>query len=803
MNSEIELLSPAGDFDCLKAAVQNGADCVYLGANSFSARASAKNFNDCQLKDAIEYCKIRGVKTNLTLNTLIKDSEFSEAFNLAKKAYEYGIDAIIVQDLGLAKILIKNFPKLPIHASTQMSVHNLQGALILQNLGFSRIVLSRELSIQEIEYICQNTSVEIECFIHGALCISYSGQCLFSSLIGGRSGNRGTCAQGCRLPYELVENYKTLEKGYLLSPRDLCSLEFLPRLINSGVKSFKIEGRMKTPEYVATVTRIYRKYIDLIKSGTKFKIAESDIKDLLQVFNRGNFSSGHLSTEANTNFIFPKKPNNMGIPTGHISKFNLAKGLVSLYSSETLSIGDTISIEGEKNSYTVSELIRNNQNIKKSEPGDFITLGRMKGNIKTGLQVYKMSSKELIDSSLETFEHDNQSRKIPLNCDVKIVKNTPISIHISSANNLEIYKKLDIYCEVDCIPTDSINHPLEKEKVIEQISKTTNTPYYFKNIKVKLEENTFLPNIKSLNELRRTALNLVNDFAKSNIKRQITTSLNPCDFKFKTKKSTISVLLNILDIKQKYDSLEGIDNIYIPLNYICKKEYENILKSLSQKFNMYIYLPIIIKSNYQNVLATKIESTLKKYNIKGFVLSNISNFGFLKQVNSDQYEFIANYTFNIFNKYTMKELKDLGIDKFTVSPELDKDTISEFFQDTVQELICYGRTPLMSMNYCPLGKSNKCYPTCDQKCMSENKYYLKDRLNFKFPLLPDNTQTVTTLYNSKITSIATNTFDESFSIRIDILDENVNQIQKIIDKVKSGKRFEGQEFTNGNLNRIV
>lgn len=189
MESEIELLSPAGDFECLKAAVQNGANCIYFGANLFSARAYANNFDDDELTKAIEYCKIRGVKTNLTLNILIKDDELESAFNVAKKAYESGIDAIIVQDLGLAKMLIKNFPDLPIHASTQMSVHNLQGVLELQELGFSRVVLSRELSIEEIEYICENSNIEIECFIHGALCISYSGQCLFSSMIGGRSGN--------------------------------------------------------------------------------------------------------------------------------------------------------------------------------------------------------------------------------------------------------------------------------------------------------------------------------------------------------------------------------------------------------------------------------------------------------------------------------------------------------------------------------------------------------------------------------------------------------------------------------------
>lgn len=183
----IELLAPAGDFDSLKAAVQNGADCVYFGSNIFSARAFANNFNLDEMKKAIQYCKLRGVKTNLTLNTLIKDSEFEDAMFLAKKAYEFGIDAIIVQDLGLAKHLINTFPDLPIHSSTQMTVHNLNGALELQNLGFKRIVLARELSTDEIEHICKNTNVEIECFAHGALCISYSGQCLFSSMIGGRS----------------------------------------------------------------------------------------------------------------------------------------------------------------------------------------------------------------------------------------------------------------------------------------------------------------------------------------------------------------------------------------------------------------------------------------------------------------------------------------------------------------------------------------------------------------------------------------------------------------------------------------
>ena len=246
-----ELLVPAGDFDCVRAGVQNGADCIYFGANLFSARASAKNFSLDELSQAVRYCKLRNVKTNLTLNTLITDDEFSDAVKVAEVAYKCGVDAIIVQDLGLAKFLIKNFPGIEIHGSTQMSVHNLEGVLELQKLGFSRVVLSREVPINEIEYIRNNCNIDLEIFIHGALCISYSGQCLFSSLVGGRSGNRGKCAQPCRLPYELLEcdnsQEKLIDKGFLLSSRDLCSLEYLPKLVSLGVNSFKIEGRMKTP----------------------------------------------------------------------------------------------------------------------------------------------------------------------------------------------------------------------------------------------------------------------------------------------------------------------------------------------------------------------------------------------------------------------------------------------------------------------------------------------------------------------------------------------------------------------------
>ena len=813
----IELLSPVGDFECLKAAVQNGADSVYFGSNLFSARAFAHNFDLEELKKAIQYAKIRGVKTHLTLNTLIKDNEFEDALCLAKNAYEFGIDAIIVQDFGLAKHLIKIFPDLPIHASTQMTVHNLTGALELQNLGFKRVVLSRELSTDEIDYICKNTNIEIECFAHGALCISYSGQCLFSSMIGGRSGNRGKCAQPCRLPYELLENDKKINSGYLLSTRDLCSLEYIPNFIKSGVHCLKIEGRMKSPEYVATVTRIYRKYIDLAQSKEPYVIDKNDKKELMQVFNRGMSSSGHLSNEPNKNLVFKDKPNNMGLYLGKVQKYNKNKGLITIKLKENISIGDTISLEKETGSYSISELLDGKHNITETKIAQTVVIGRMKGNISVNDKVYKMSSKALSTFAKESYKREN--KKVLLNCRVTVKKGKPLSISVSSANNFELYKGLKINYELNEFPVDAQNKPLDVETIIKQISKTNDSPYKFKNIHIDLDKNVFLPKLSFLNELRRNALSEVEQFAISKCSRSFKRNLIGCNINLKkdtciinednyqNSDPKISLLLNNLYMDFDYSALENIDNIYIPLKFFINKKFSNILKQLSNKFNMYIYMPTIIKGNYKNLFFTYAENSIKKYNIHGFIISNIGTINLLNTLFDNlnkSFKLISNYTFNIYNTNTVLELKNLGISTYTISPELDKNAIIDLCKYTYleKELIVYGRTPLMNMNYCLLGESDKCYPECTSKCNSKNKYYLKDRLNMKFPVAPDNIQTVTTIYNSKITSISYKDFCINYA-RIDILDENIEQINNIINNVISAKKLEGKEYTNGNLNKEI
>ena len=814
---KIELLSPVGDFECLKAAVQNGADSVYFGASSFSARASAANFDLEHLQEAITYAKLRGVHTHLTLNTLIKEEEFEQAISLATAAYTYGIDAIIVQDLGLANYLISHFPDLPIHASTQMTIHNLEGALEVEKLGFKRAVLSRELSLPEIEHICHNTSIEIETFIHGALCISYSGQCLFSSMVGGRSGNRGKCAQPCRLPYDLIQNKakneKVINHGYLLSTRDLCGLSFIPSLIEAGVMCFKIEGRMKSPEYVATVTRIYRKYIDLALSTKPYQIEEEDKRKLALVFNRGGFSDGHLSSDANKDLVFPEKQNHMGLYLGNVSNIKANKGHVFINVTESLAIGDTIQFEKENTKYTVSELMVKGRNVPTIEEKELVEIGRMKGNIHIGDRVYKISSKEL--SNFAKYSYQGEHRKIKLNAHIQMEKGKPIILEVSTLHKQSdpLFQDIHACIQSEIVPVEATSRPITQERIQMQLNKTTESIFTFDNITIDLEPNLFLPSISVLNELRRTALQEVEKVIRSRIRRSkvpavVEVNKPNSTVNESTSPKSISLLLNTLQEDADYTLLQNIDNLYIPLKFFSQKKYEPVLNTLCKHFATYIYLPTIVKSNYKNILSNVIETSIAQYHIKGFVLSNIASGIFLQEMKNhygNTYTYIGNYTLNVYNHKTEQVLKQLGIHKITISPELSKPTILDLCKDSSiqRELIVYGRIPLMSTNYCFLGKTNHCYPTCGTKCQEQHSSYaLKDRLGYTFPILPDNIQTVSTIYNSKILSIDPHDFSVD-SIRIDILEESIDEINCLIQAILSKGKIEGTHFTNGNLYREV
>lgn len=614
-------------------------------------------------------------------------------------------------------------------------------------------------------------------------------------------GNRGKCAQACRLPYDLVvksDKEICMDKGYLLSPRDLCGLSYLPELIRIGVSSLKIEGRMKTPEYVATVTRIYRKYIDLAYSNDNFVIDEQDQKDLLQVFNRGGFSNGHLDQVPNKDLIFKEKPNNMGIYIGNVANYNQSKGHITLNLNDNLTIGDTITFEKEETKYRISELMMGKKNIDYATDGMLLTIGRMKGNIHPGNKIYKLESKTLSAKAKNSYQGEN--RKHPLSCTITIQKEKAVSIQVSNKDGV----KIDVNSTI--IPENAVNNPITKERIITQFSKTGNSTFEFKTFDITLDDNLYL-NISDLNELRRTCLEKMTSSIINTYKRVLPNNtpesvILPITTNISTKKQ-ISLLLNILDVNTNYSELEKVDCIYIPLRYFALPEYANIIKSISNQFDTYIYMPTIIRSNYKNVFITNIDKALEEYPIKGFVLSNLGTFHMLEKY-KDNYEFIGNYTLNVFNNISMENYLKLGLSKITLSPELNKQDIMNMGQiDNLKtELIVYGNTPVMTLGYCVLGKSNKCYPNCKSLCKSKHTYYLKDRLGLYFRVLPDNLQTINTIYNSKITSLDFSSLPVN-SVRIDILDENLLEINQIIETVKNEKRFEGKDYTNANFIREV
>ena len=494
--NKVEILAPAGSYDILMADFAAGADAVYLGGAMFGARAYANNLSQEELLRALDYAHLHDKKIYLTVNTLMKQQELEDRLlPYLEPFYKAGLSAVIVQDFGAFEAIKEAFPGLHIHASTQMTVTGAAGAKLLKEAGASRVVTARELNLAEIKAIHDNCDIEIESFIHGALCYCYSGQCLLSSFQGGRSGNRGRCAQPCRLMYtpQTSDMPRTKGKGlrgdenrqkdsngsaYLLSPKDMCGLPVLPDIIEAGVYSLKIEGRMKSPEYVAIVTKIYRKYIDLanecIESNNleNYIIDSKDIKDLMQVFNRGGFSNGHIDNSANKNLIFKEKPNNMGLFLGIVEKYNPNKGHITVKLNEQIAIGDTISLQNETGSYTISELLKKDKNITETNIGDTVIIGRMKGNIKSGDKIYKISSKKLSTEARESFSKEH--KKTMLNATITIKKDKPISMQITPSFQLpEIYQKMNIKVELpEAIPVEAKNRPLEAENIILQITKT-------------------------------------------------------------------------------------------------------------------------------------------------------------------------------------------------------------------------------------------------------------------------------------------------------------------------------------------
>ena len=486
---KIELLSPVGDERGLKAAVNSGANGVYFGAKSFNAREyAAENFDDKTIENAIKFAKLRNVKVYITVNTLVYNDEIDKAILLIKNIYDMGADAIIVQDLGIIDI-VRNNLNIPMHASTQMSCNNTYSVKLLEKLGIERVVLARETSIENIKEIRKNTSIELETFIHGALCVSFSGQCAYSYLHGGRSANRGACAQACRMEYS---GGKT---DYPLSAKDLMTIDIIPNLIEAGINSFKIEGRAKRSEYVAITTSIYRKAIDFALQNKNIE-TEKYKESLIKIFNRGGFSEGYYY---NSKDIFENyKPNHNGEFIGKITDYK--KNKIYIKADKELNVYDGLSFgESGKIGMQISDLYKDNIRVKNGKGN--LSFSAVLKNINVGDKVYRTTDKSQMDEANIIIESDNFKHLLNLNCIIDYDKK--IKFKINSNYN----EKLNLEYISDYLVEEAKNSETKESDIIKALSKTGGTVFKFENINIIINfEKPFIP-VKVLNEARRSIIN--------------------------------------------------------------------------------------------------------------------------------------------------------------------------------------------------------------------------------------------------------------------------------------------------------
>ena len=495
---KVELLAPAGNFDCLKAAINNGADAIYLGGKNFSARAFANNFDQEELIKAIKYAHLKDVKIYVALNTLLNEFEFDNAIKMVDFYYQNNVDGLLIQDLGLYYVLKNKYPDFDLHCSTQMHVHNIEGIKTAKKLGFKRVVIARESNLELIKEACKQ-EIEVETFIHGALCVSYSGQCLMSSVTKNRSANKGMCAQCCRLKYTLQDednNKIKTETDYLLSAKDMYLINDIPSLIEAGVTCFKIEGRMKSPAYVGYITKMYRKAIGAYYSNESFNITNEQLDNMKVLFNRG-FSNDLLYKR---NDLYKKKtPNHLGIEIGEV--INNKNNHTYIKLSKQLNQFDGIRIEDY--GCIVNMMYKDDLLVNSGDIGDIIYIKT--DNVLKG-KVYKT-----LDYRLENEISNIPDKKVSLDLDVLIMKDKNVEVILK--HNDQEYKYIS-----DIKPEKAINAPLSKENIIKQFSKLNDTDYELNNINIE-SDDCFLT-VKQLNDIRRDFIDKFNEYRLNSFKRE-------------------------------------------------------------------------------------------------------------------------------------------------------------------------------------------------------------------------------------------------------------------------------------------
>lgn len=732
-----ELLSPVGSVEALYQAIHNGADAVYLGGKKFGARMYADNFTKEELKQAIDYCHLYGVKIYVTVNTIIFDKEIKEFLEYIKYLYISGTDAVIMQDVGMISLVRKCFPDLEIHASTQMHNHNKEGVKLLKELGVKRVVLARELSLKEINDI--DVDIEKEVFIHGALCVCYSGCCLFSSMNSSRSGNRGECVASCRLPYQLFKNKELVKTdgNYLLSMQELNTSSKIKELLDSDVISFKIEGRMKSPEYVGFITRFYRTLIDKYNRGEEPTLKEEEINQLKTLFNR-KFTEGYLFSKKGHEVMNIKNQNHIGLEIG--KAIEITPKIIKIKLSRPLHQEDGIKFTDVDKGMIVNKLYNSKMLLtNKVEKGEIAIVDN-----KIGLrELSKVSI--TVDKNLLSSLQNYQEKKIGISYKVRAFSSQKLEITMMDGVNSVTM--------MGSVVESSIKQPITKENIIKQLSKLGNTPFEVNHIDIEMEEDIFL-SLKELNEIRRA---LVEELIK---RRTNIPTKKICEVPIVSNpnsKKEIKLGVLVRNEEQLKTCLRH------KVSYIYTQDFR-LYNQYKDKAQIFLRMERVMKSfpdfKNENIVASEL-GAIQRYRKENNVCSD--------------------YFLNVNNKESIFFLEQLGIKRICISPEMNEFDLINSSADI--EAIAYGRLELMVMKYCPvnmiLNQDNK---KCDL-CLKRDNFYLKND-NKCYPLIYKNHITHVMHYKNIDLYSKVDTYKKKGvnCFRLELFDEDEKATEELLKK---------------------
>ena len=800
-----ELLAPAKDWDTLKVAVAAGADAVYVGGKLFSARQFATNFDRQELTAAADYLHLRGRKLYVTVNTLIKQEEIEGLLDYINFLTQIGTDAVILQDLGALHLIRTYWPDLPVHASTQMTIHDHPGVRFLQNLGVERVILSRELSWPEIKDIHEKNQVELEVFVHGALCVAYSGACLFSSLVGGRSGNRGRCAQPCRLTYTLYhtdEQGKTVavseEERHLLSPKDLALITAIPELVDAGVRSLKIEGRMKGPEYVGTVVDTYRRALNRFAAApNEFQVKTEELKALDTVFNRG-LSSGYFLGDLGPELMSPDRPNNRGRFIGRVQTYDEKRKRCLIKLEENLSVGDGVEVwvkVGGRVGTIVEDLTVDGEKVEQAQAGSEARFALPK-RVKPGDRVFLTSSSFLSQNIQQMLRNDYPGSKLPCTMQVTVAPEQPLILTMTALGKEVTVSSLD-KAEI------AAKHPLTMETLENHLTRLGDSPFRAEGFSAEIQGNPMLP-FSKLNQVRRDAVDrLSSKLLMAHHRAPLDLRIinhrveNTTEKQKRSGPSFLTVFAGNLDLL-KVALTAGVSKVIFGgesfttgFRWSAEHLGEAVELARCAQAKAIIALPRITKEREQKAIENYIQ-TGHRLQPDGFLVSHLGSLEMVRAVSD--LPVYANHSLHFFNTHTLKIFAHQNLAGFTLSPELKKGEIFALidqadFSRVEMELLVFGALELMVSQFCPVGAwaGQKPPASCPRPCQ-QGRYFLRDRKDIDFPVVVDEYCRFH-LLNSRYLSLLPeleSLRDKNLSLRLDLRHQSPELAAKVIEVFQGG-----------------